>query len=281
MPRPSLGLGAERMGECAVRSVTLGGARQLDHGRSHERMPEDEAAAVGVKRDESDAGRGVEQCERLLARRPDGLDVAGSLEHRHQQQSPCRCVERRDAGGEQGMQPPRERHDWRQRLGAPALRAGESARKLDQRERVPGRLAHEAVDHRRDQPQAMRAQELGRLGVVERSERELGHAGTVEEAVFVRPGRDDQRRPALRQTARDEAQDERARAVQPHDVVDGEQQRLRSGRLPHEGDRRVGDRHALDDRGVVEAERDREHLAAAWAESADGLAQREEELIEA
>ena len=49
---------------------------------------------------------------------------------------------------------------------------------------------------------------------------------------------------------------------------------------PHEGDRGVRDRHALDDRGVVEAEGNRERLAAAWPESAGGLAQREDKLIE-
>jgi hypothetical protein len=43
-------------------------------------VPEGEAAALGVKRDESGAGRRVEQRDRTLARRLEGREGAGSLE---------------------------------------------------------------------------------------------------------------------------------------------------------------------------------------------------------
>ena len=130
MPGPSLGIGAERMGERAVRSVTLGGARQLDHGRPHERMPEDEAAAVSVERDEvrrRPRRRAMRSGSSLTARR---VLTSPVPRDRHRAHWPRCCVERRDAGSEEGMQPPRERHDRRQRLGAPALRAGERTREL-------------------------------------------------------------------------------------------------------------------------------------------------------
>ena len=168
-------------------------------------------------------------------------------------------------------------HRARRTESARQFRGTHRARQLQQRERVPARLGDEPLADVIVEPAGDdRGQQRARVVVVEPGELELGQ--TRKPVRFTH--REHHRDGLGEQPAGDEPEHLRGGLVEPLQVVDDAQQRLRLGHLRQERERGETDEEAVRCRAGRETERDLQRLLLRCGEHVEVVQQRPVELVQ-
>ena len=207
--------------------------------------------------------------------------VSGAIERHEQQELPRPRRELGDPRSEERLEPSTERQRGRQRRGGCAHPRAERYRELQQREWVPLCFDQDAFANGRREVREAGVEQLPCRRIIEPLDLQLGKSGVFEEVLLPRPRCTEQADLAALEAPRDEAQDARARSVQPGQVVDDDEQRSSGGCLAKEHESRIRHDEPARGRAVAEAERDVEGVSVDRRELRQRVQERKEDLVQA
>jgi hypothetical protein len=259
VPRAAFVVAGQGTGQrdVGVPALLVGGHRH--DRRPDQRVPERDQGGGVVHPDQlgSFRRREIGQTGPVVQGAPKHPDVAGALEGGQQQQAPGRVRQSGQARGEHSLESVAERDHLRLCHGT-GDRTEQCGRQLHQRQRITLREVEQSLPDPRRHLRMMGADQLRGGIAVDRLDDLLGQTPPIEEARRARPGGHQQAGPTVLQPPGDEAQHHGARAINPLNVVDHQDQRRVSGEFGQQQERGVADEQGARRRAGTESESDRQ-----------------------
>ena len=273
MPRPPVrvGLPVRRLGERQVHRAAGARGRRAVYGRTHQGVAERDPAAdrqqAVVLRRGGGRGRDAEQ----LRRPPHQQRITDRLRSRDQQQQTRVLRERLEPTQVTLLDAPGKGVVGQHAEPARQLGGGQSARELEERERIAAGLGNDPVAHPLvEAPWNPRREQRARVLVAESLHHELREP--VELPHVARLTNCEHHSDRLRlEAARDEGQDIGGLPVEPLHVVDHAQERPRVGDVGKKAERGEAEQKAIRRRSLGQAEHQPQRLPLRRREMLDPL----------
>ncbi|KDN82302.1 hypothetical protein KCH_59370 [Kitasatospora cheerisanensis KCTC 2395] len=266
----------------------MGGAAPVrgghpDHGGAHQRVPEHQFAAGRIDVQQPGGHRRVGVADGVPGAGGGVARTARPVERAQQQLVADVLVEGGDAGAEQALQPPGQRHAGaaEQVVGGGVVRAAGVVRgQLQQGQRVAAGLLQHGPPDLPGEVRMPVVEQACRVRVGQGGDREFGQRGGVEPGRQVRPDRDQQPYRPARQPAADEAAHVGAGVVQPLPVVEDQQQRPLLGGPGQQAQHRDAERHHRRRLARPPAEHGVEHRPGRVVQPRDLAEQRVQQVVQ-
>ena len=273
MPRPAVrvGLPVGRIGQRQVHRPAVPGRRRPVYRRAHQRMAEHDPFAdrqqPGILRG---GGRRGTHAERL-GRAPDQQRIANRFRCRNEQQH-SRVVRKRVETAQIALlDPPRQRVGGQQSETARQLGRGQSARQLEEGERIAPGLGNDPVAHLFVQtPGDPRREQRACVLVAQPLDHELRQPAELLHVARLANREHHRDRLGLEATC-DERQDLGGFAVEPLHVVDHAHERPLLGRVGQQAERSETEQEAIRSRSLGQPERQPQRLLLRGREMVDPL----------